>query len=258
MVSQLQQGVFRRLPGGGRGQLPGRARPGARPARTERGRQDHHAAGADGPDPADRRQIRVFGEQVVPGAPVLSRLGAFVEGPGFLPHLTGRENLRLFWAASGRPPEQAELDTVLEIAGLGPSLERRVKTYSHGMQQRLAIAQAMLGPARGADPGRADQRPGPAADRRDADGAWPLRRNRPDRDRVLAPAGRGGADLHPRGGDAPGPAGGGRLGGRGGRGRPAASWRSTSRSGRSRCWPRPASRPVRCRPGGRWRTSSWT
>ncbi|HEX4728822.1 MAG TPA: ATP-binding cassette domain-containing protein, partial [Jatrophihabitans sp.] len=89
--------------------------------------------------------IRVFGEQVVPGAPVLSRLGAFVEGPGFLPHLTGRENLRLFWAASGRPPEQAELDTVLDIAGLGPSLERRVKTYSHGMQQRLAIAQAMLG-----------------------------------------------------------------------------------------------------------------
>jgi len=89
--------------------------------------------------------IRVFGHEVVPGARVLSRLGAFVEGPGFLPHLSGRENLRLFWAASGRPAEQAEFDTVLEIAGLGDSLERRVKTYSHGMQQRLAIAQAMLG-----------------------------------------------------------------------------------------------------------------
>jgi ABC-2 type transport system ATP-binding protein len=89
--------------------------------------------------------VRVFGEQVVPGAAVLSRLGAFVEGPGFLPHLTGRENLRLFWAASGRPVEQAELDTVLDIAGLGSSLERKVRTYSHGMQQRLAIAQAMLG-----------------------------------------------------------------------------------------------------------------
>ncbi|MDQ1720997.1 MAG: type transport system ATP-binding protein [Pseudonocardiales bacterium] len=89
--------------------------------------------------------IRVFGHEVVPGAQVLSRLGAFVEGPGFLPHLSGRENLRLFWAASGRPAEQAQLETVLEIAGLGESLERRVKTYSHGMQQRLAIAQAMLG-----------------------------------------------------------------------------------------------------------------
>jgi ABC-2 type transport system ATP-binding protein len=89
--------------------------------------------------------IRVFGHEVVPGAQVLSKLGAFVEGPGFLPHLSGRENLRLFWAASGRPVEQAQLETVLEIAGLGDSLERRVKTYSHGMQQRLAIAQAMLG-----------------------------------------------------------------------------------------------------------------
>jgi ABC-2 type transport system ATP-binding protein len=89
--------------------------------------------------------IRVFGHEVVPGAQVLSRLGAFVEGPGFLPHLSGRENLRLFWAASGRPPEQAQFETVLEIAGLGESVERRVKTYSHGMQQRLAIAQAMLG-----------------------------------------------------------------------------------------------------------------
>jgi ABC-2 type transport system ATP-binding protein len=89
--------------------------------------------------------VRVFGEQVVPGAPVLARLGAFVEGPGFLPHLSGADNLRLFWAASGRPVEQAGMQTVLEIAGLGSSLERKVKTYSHGMQQRLAIAQSMLG-----------------------------------------------------------------------------------------------------------------
>jgi ABC-2 type transport system ATP-binding protein len=89
--------------------------------------------------------VRVFGEEVVPGASVLSTLGAFVEGPGFLPHLTGRENLRLYWAASGRSVQAAQLETVLEIAGLGSSLDRRVKTYSHGMQQRLAIAQAMLG-----------------------------------------------------------------------------------------------------------------
>jgi ABC-2 type transport system ATP-binding protein len=89
--------------------------------------------------------VRVFGDEVVPGAPALARLGAFVEGPGLLPHLSGAENLRLYWAASGRPTADAELDTVLQIAGLGASLERRVKTYSHGMQQRLAIAQAMLG-----------------------------------------------------------------------------------------------------------------
>ena len=89
--------------------------------------------------------VHVFGELIEAGAPVLSRIGAFIEGPGLLPHLSGRENLRLFWAATGRPTADAELETALEIAGLGPSVDRRVKTFSQGMRQRLAIAQAMLG-----------------------------------------------------------------------------------------------------------------
>jgi ABC-2 type transport system ATP-binding protein len=90
-------------------------------------------------------EIRVFGHRITPGAPVLSRVGAFVEGPGFLPHLSGRENLELAWAATGRPPGDADLDAALELAGLGESIERKVKAYSQGMRQRLAVAQAMLG-----------------------------------------------------------------------------------------------------------------
>ncbi|WP_181783549.1 ABC transporter ATP-binding protein, partial [Pseudonocardia pini] len=89
--------------------------------------------------------IRAFGEPIGPGAPVLARIGAFVEGPGFLPHLSGADNLRLYWAATGRPTEEAHLEEALEIAGLGESVHRRVGTYSQGMRQRLAIAQAMLG-----------------------------------------------------------------------------------------------------------------
>jgi ABC-2 type transport system ATP-binding protein len=90
-------------------------------------------------------RITIFGHPVRPGAPVLSRVGAFVEGPGFLPHVSGLENLRLFWGATGRPPGDAHLEEALEIAGLGEDVHRRVRTYSHGMRQRLAIAQAMLG-----------------------------------------------------------------------------------------------------------------
>ncbi|WP_157246159.1 CocE/NonD family hydrolase [Nonomuraea typhae] len=93
----------------------------------------------------DAGEIRIFGEAVTPGAPVLSRLGSFVEGPGFLPHLSGRENLELYWAATGRPAAEAHMAEALEIAGLGAALERAVRTYSQGMRQRLAIAQAMLG-----------------------------------------------------------------------------------------------------------------
>lgn len=93
----------------------------------------------------DGGEIRVFGHEIRPGAPVLSRVGAFVEGAGFLPHLSGRENLELYWRATGRPAEDAHLAEALEIAGLGDALARAVRTYSQGMRQRLAIAQAMLG-----------------------------------------------------------------------------------------------------------------
>ncbi|MER7481058.1 CocE/NonD family hydrolase [Streptomyces sp. NPDC126510] len=93
----------------------------------------------------DGGEIRVFGHAIAPGAPVLSRVGAFVEGAGFLPHLSGRENLELYWRATGRPAEDAHMEEALEIAGLGDALARAVRTYSQGMRQRLAIAQAMLG-----------------------------------------------------------------------------------------------------------------
>jgi ABC-2 type transport system ATP-binding protein len=89
-------------------------------------------------------EARVFGETVHPGAAALARVGCFVEGPGLLPHLTGRQNLDLFWRASGRTGDP-HLDEVLEVAGLGSAIDRRVRTYSQGMRQRLGIAQAMLG-----------------------------------------------------------------------------------------------------------------
>ncbi|MFF1421081.1 alpha/beta fold hydrolase [Streptomyces sp. NPDC058280] len=93
----------------------------------------------------DAGEIRVFGHAIRPGAPVLSRVGSFVEGAGFLPHLSGRANLELYWQATGRPTEDSHIEEALEIAGLGDALARAVRTYSQGMRQRLAIAQAMLG-----------------------------------------------------------------------------------------------------------------
>ena len=88
--------------------------------------------------------VYVFGERIANAAPVLSRIGSFVEGPGFLPHLSGRANLDLYWRASGRQGDPG-LEEVLEIAGLGAAIDRKVRTYSQGMRQRLGIAQAMLG-----------------------------------------------------------------------------------------------------------------
>ena len=90
-------------------------------------------------------EIRVFGHKIHPGSEILSRIGSFVEGSGFLPHLSGKANLDLYWKATGRPADDAHMAEALEIAGLGAAIDRRVRTYSQGMRQRLAIAQAMLG-----------------------------------------------------------------------------------------------------------------
>jgi ABC-2 type transport system ATP-binding protein len=88
--------------------------------------------------------IYMDGKAVYPGSPALSNLGSFVEGPGFLPHLSGRENLSLYWRSIGRDGEQY-LDDVVAITKLGTALDKKVRSYSQGMRQRLAIAQAMLG-----------------------------------------------------------------------------------------------------------------
>jgi ABC-2 type transport system ATP-binding protein len=93
----------------------------------------------------DSGSIYVHGQPVHAGADVLSSVGAFIEGPGFLPHLSGKANLLAYWHATGRPLGEAQLDEALKIAGLGSAINRKVRGYSHGMRQRLGIAQAMLG-----------------------------------------------------------------------------------------------------------------
>jgi ABC-2 type transport system ATP-binding protein len=93
----------------------------------------------------DSGTVHVLGEPISAGAPVLARVGALIEGPGFLPHLTGLQNLHAYWAATGRPEADAAYDEVLDVAALGGAVDRPVRSYSHGMKQRLGIAQAMLG-----------------------------------------------------------------------------------------------------------------
>jgi ABC-2 type transport system ATP-binding protein len=89
--------------------------------------------------------VSIFGDVVKPGASVLARVGVLVESPGFVPHLSGRENLELFWKAGGDSLSEANLDQAIEVADLGTAVDRSYKTYSHGMRQRLGVAQALLG-----------------------------------------------------------------------------------------------------------------
>lgn len=75
---------------------------------------------------------------------VLARVGGLVERPDFYLYLTARRNLNIVGALRGGVSGR-EIDTVLDTVGLLDRAGDKVKTYSHGMKQRLAIAQALLG-----------------------------------------------------------------------------------------------------------------
>jgi len=73
----------------------------------------------------------------------LRHVAGFVDDPTFYPLMSARRNLRLLGSMSG-PVSEERIDEVLEIAGLLERAETRVGGYSHGMKQRLGIAQALL------------------------------------------------------------------------------------------------------------------
>jgi ABC-2 type transport system ATP-binding protein len=90
-------------------------------------------------------EARLFGRRVKPGARELARVGTMIEQAAFVPHLSGMRNLRLWWEAGGAAWSDADLEGALAVAGLGNAIERRVKTYSQGMRQRLGLARVLLG-----------------------------------------------------------------------------------------------------------------
>ncbi|MCQ4277459.1 ABC transporter ATP-binding protein [Pseudomonas stutzeri] len=87
-------------------------------------------------------QVRVLGR--APHDPEVRRqLGYLPENVTFYPQLSGRETLRHFARLKGA--SLGQVDELLEQVGLAHAAERRVKTYSKGMRQRLGLAQALLG-----------------------------------------------------------------------------------------------------------------
>lgn len=73
----------------------------------------------------------------------LQKVGSIFEAPAFYDYLSGWENLKILVGLSGAFDPRAARE-VVEKVGLSERIKSKVGTYSHGMRQRLALAQALL------------------------------------------------------------------------------------------------------------------
>lgn len=88
-------------------------------------------------------EIWVNEKEIGKGGRVAEGTGIIIENPGFLPAYSGYRNL-LFLAGVRKKIGKHEVRAVMELVGLNPDNRKPVRTYSMGMKQRLAIAQAIM------------------------------------------------------------------------------------------------------------------
>ncbi|MFZ9937391.1 MAG: ABC transporter ATP-binding protein [Luteolibacter sp.] len=92
----------------------------------------------------DKGDVTIGGVSVLTDrSRALRKVGAIFESPAFYEYLSGWENLRLLMGYSGGFDAAAARETV-ELVGLSKRIHSKVRTYSHGMRQRLALAQSLL------------------------------------------------------------------------------------------------------------------
>ena len=93
---------------------------------------------------ADSGRIEIAGHDVAAGRiSALAKVGAMYETPAFYEYLSGEKNLRILSEYTA-PSTTTRLQEVVRLVGLADRIGDKVSTYSHGMRQRLALAQALL------------------------------------------------------------------------------------------------------------------
>ncbi|MHB8580388.1 MAG: ABC transporter ATP-binding protein [Ignavibacteriaceae bacterium] len=89
--------------------------------------------------------IKLFGKSLKENRiEILKKIGAIVEKPDFYGYMTAYKNLEILGKISGSNISKKRIMEMLELVGLNKRYKSKVKTFSHGMKQRLGIAQALL------------------------------------------------------------------------------------------------------------------
>lgn len=90
-------------------------------------------------------EIILFGKNIAQQRnAILRQIGCIIEKPDFYLYLSARKNLQIFARMCGITPTAAKLDEMIELVGLKGRDKDQVRTYSHGMKQRLGIAQTLI------------------------------------------------------------------------------------------------------------------
>lgn len=94
---------------------------------------------------ADHGQIELFGQSISEyRSEILSKVGSLIEKPDFYKYLSAFRNLQIFSRISGKPSSSQEIMEMLDFVGLAGREKDLVGGFSHGMRQRLGIAQTLL------------------------------------------------------------------------------------------------------------------
>jgi ABC-2 type transport system ATP-binding protein len=90
-------------------------------------------------------QINIFGKNLFEARnEILAQVGSIVEKPDFYKYLSARKNLEIFARISGADVSQQTIFETLDFVGLSGREKDKVGGFSHGMRQRLGIAQTLL------------------------------------------------------------------------------------------------------------------
>ncbi len=83
----------------------------------------------------------------IPSEDAKRRIGYLPENPSYYEFLTGKEAMRFFASLAGVPRAERDrrCEELLGLVGLSDAADRQLRKYSKGMQQRLGIAQALVG-----------------------------------------------------------------------------------------------------------------
>ena len=94
---------------------------------------------------ADNGQIQLFGKDLQKHRnEILSKVGSIIEKPDFYRYLSAEKNLSIFARISGKDVSKREIAEMLDFVGLNGRNRDKVGGFSHGMKQRLGIAQTLL------------------------------------------------------------------------------------------------------------------